>query len=249
MKVRPLHPHAALLLEDDRKYVAVSDLHIGLEAELGEKGITVKRDLVSEMASELLSLVGSQQADGIVLLGDVKHKVGTISKQEWDDIPAFLRQLAAKTEVYLVPGNHDSNIRHLVPQAVNVISSKGMTLGDTLLLHGHSMPSDVRSHVKRIVMGHVHPVFLKKDSVVNGERVWIYLQARKEALFSEEGLVDIVVVPSFNQYMYAMGPKAYHKSISPIISRVMQDDNVVKCVVATLDGSVIGDTAVLPHVL
>src|SRR5688572_1853355 len=135
MNVRPLHPHAALLLEgeEDRRYVAVSDLHIGLEAELSSKGVTVQPDIVQGMVAELSALVESQKADGLVLLGDVKHAVGQISRQEWDDIPSFLRQLSAKTEVYLVPGNHDGNIRHLVPQSVNVISSTGMTLGDTLL--------------------------------------------------------------------------------------------------------------------
>ena len=252
MNVRPLHPHAALLLEgeEDRLYVAVSDLHIGLEAELSSKGVTVQPDIVQDMVAELSSLVESQKADGLVLLGDVKHAVGQISRQEWDDIPSFLRQLSAKTEVYLVPGNHDGNIRHLVPQSVNVISSTGMTLGDTLLVHGHSMPSDVRSSVKRIVMGHIHPVFLKKGSVINGERIWIYLQVKKEALFSEEGLLDIVVVPSFNRYLYATGERLYRKSISPIIARVMQhDDSIQKCIVATLDGSIVGDAAVLSHIL
>ncbi len=255
MKIRPLYPHAALLLENDRKYVAVSDLHIGLEAELLEKGVTMP-SLASGMAGELLELVGREHADGIVLLGDIKHTVGSISKQEWDEIPAFLKRLAAKADVYLVPGNHDSNIRHLVPASVNVVSAKGMTLGgDTLLVHGHSMPSDVRSNVGRLVMGHVHPVFVKKGSVINGERVWIYMQGKKEALFpsSEQGaMIEIVVVPSFNPHLYATGGGGerwyYHRSISPIITRVMEA-GVEKCIVATLDGSVVGDAAVLPHIL
>jgi uncharacterized protein len=251
VKVRPLHPHAALLLEDeDSKYIAVSDLHIGLEAELSAKGITVKPRLVTDMAGELAGLAELQHAGGIILLGDIKHTVGAISKQEWDEIPAFLKQLSAKAEVYLVPGNHDGNIRHLVPSSVNVISSKGMALGDTLLVHGHSMPSDVRSHVKRIVMGHVHPVFLKRGSVINGERVWIYLQARKEAVFSEQGALEVIIIPSFNSYLYATGERTYrHKSISPIITRIMQSDAVEKCIVATLDGSIVGDAAVLQHIL
>ncbi len=247
MKIRPLHPHAALLLEYDRKYVAVSDLHIGLEAELLSKGVMMP-SLVSEMASELLGLVEREHADGVVLLGDIKHTVGSISKQEWDDIPSFLKQLSAKADVYLVPGNHDGNIRHLVPASVNVISSKGMTLGDTLLVHGHSMPSDVRSHVRRIVMGHLHPVFVKKGSVINGERVWIYVQARKDMLFSEEGSIEIVVVPSFNAHLYATRENYYHKSISPIITRVVPA-GVDKCIVATLDGSIVGDATILSHIL
>src|SRR3712207_4140983 len=141
------------------------------------------------MVAELLDLVHSEHADGIILLGDIKHTVGSISRQEWDTVPLFLNQLSASTDVYLVPGNHDSNIGQLVPMNVNMITSKGMVLGDTLLVHGHSMPSDVRGHIKRIVMGHVHPVFLRKGSVINGERVWLYIQARKEDIFAEKGIL------------------------------------------------------------
>jgi putative SbcD/Mre11-related phosphoesterase len=251
MNVRPLYPYAALLLEDeDSKYIAVSDLHIGLEAELSAKGVTVKPRRVLDMAGELASLAESHHVDGIILLGDIKHTVSAISKQEWEDIPAFLKQLSAKAEVYLVPGNHDGNIRHLVPPSVNVISSKGMVLRDTLLMHGHSMPSDLRSHVQQIVMGHVHPVFLKRDSVINGERVWIYLQTRKEAVFSAQGALEIIIVPSFNPYLYATGERPYHhKSISPIITRIIQASAIEKCIIATLDGSIVGDTAILEHIL
>jgi hypothetical protein len=248
VKISPLHPHAALLLEDDdKKYVVVSDLHIGLEAELLSKGVTMP-SLVSNMVGELSGLVESEHADGVVLLGDIKHKVGSISKQEWDDIPAFLKQMSSRVEVYLVPGNHDGNIRHLVPVNVNMISSTGMTLGDTLLLHGHSMPSDARSHIDRIVMGHIHPAFFKRGSVINGHRVWLYLQAKKEALFSEEGTLDILVLPSFNPHLSVIGEKYYHKSISPIITRAVQH-GIEKCMVVTLDGSIVGDKTILSQIL
>jgi putative SbcD/Mre11-related phosphoesterase len=249
VKIRPIHPHAAILLENDgRKYITVSDLHIGLEADLLAKGITVSPSLVSGMVAELLDLVQSEHAESIILLGDIKHTVGSISRQEWDTVPLFLKQLSAKTDVYLVPGNHDGNIGQLVPINVNMITSKGMTLGDTLLVHGHSMPSDVRGHVKRIVMGHIHPVFLKKGSVINGERVWIYIQARKEDIFAEKGILDIVVVPTFNPYLYATGEKLYHKSLSPILTRVMKH-GIKECMVVTLDGSIVGDAALLPHII
>jgi putative SbcD/Mre11-related phosphoesterase len=247
--MRPIHPHAAIFLEDEgRKYIIVSDLHIGLEADLLTKGITVSPNLVSNMVAELLGLIKSEHADGIILLGDIKHTVGAISRQEWSDVPLFLKELSAKAEVYLVPGNHDSNIEQLVPVNVNMTTSKGMTLDDTLLVHGHSMPSDVRARVNRIVMGHIHPVFLKRGSVINGERVWLYIQARKEAIFAEKGILDIVVAPTFNPYLYSMGEKTYQKSISPIIKRIMQH-GVKKCIIATLDGSIVGDISLLTYIL
>jgi metallophosphoesterase superfamily enzyme len=152
--------------------------------------------------------------------------------------------------VYVIPGNHDGNIRHLIPSEVIVVGSKGMVLEDTLLLHGHSMPSDLRANARRIVMGHIHPIFLKEGSVLNGERVWIHIQAKKQAIFAGEGLLDIVVIPSFNPYLYAYGPKKYRKSISPIMSRVLTSPGALeRCIVARLDGSVIGDATTLHDIL
>lgn len=249
MNARPLHPSAALLLEGKKKYIAVSDLHIGLESELGGRGITVRSSLLGEMLEDLLSLLSSEKADGLILLGDVKNTVGSISKQEWDDMPHFFKKLSSVTDVYLVPGNHDGNIRHLVPDSVNVIGSRGMVIEDTLFIHGHSLPSDARSHVSRIVMGHLHPVFLKAGSIVNGQRVWIYMQVKKEALFSEQGCVEVIIVPSFNRYLYTEG-RGPRRSMSPIISRVKANtDTIQKCVVATLDGSIVGDDSLLESVL
>lgn len=267
MRARPLHPHAALLLEGDddgdngdegrkKRYVAVSDLHIGMEAELGARGITVRSSLTGEMLDGLVSMVRSAGAQGLVLLGDVKNTVKAISRQEWDDVPAFFEKLAQHADVYLVPGNHDANIARLVPASVNISASRGMVIGDTLFVHGHSMPSEARSHVRRIVMGHLHPVFLKKGSVLAGERVWVYLQVKKDVLFASAAggeLVEVIVVPSFNKYLHAGGPEGveeegarrgarpYKKSTSPIISRVLEKGAVEKCIIATLDGSVVGD--------
>jgi uncharacterized protein len=249
VNVRPLYPHAALLLEGRKKYVAVSDLHIGLESELGGKGVTVRSSLVGEMQDELLSLISSEGANALVLLGDIKNTVGSISKQEWNDVPQLFKKLSSAADVYLVPGNHDGNIRSLVPDSVNLIGSKGMVIEDTLFLHGHSMPSDARSQVSRIVMGHLHPVFLKRGSVVNGQRVWVYMQVHKQAMFAERGMLEIIVVPSFNRYLYAEGRRP-RRTTSPIMSRLTSSpDAVQKCIIATLDGSIVGDNSVLPSVL
>jgi metallophosphoesterase superfamily enzyme len=249
VKARPLHPNAALLLEGKKKYIAVSDLHIGLESELGGRGVTVRSSLLGEMEEGLLTLLSSEKADGLILLGDVKNTVGSISKQEWDDMPRFFKRLSSVTDVYLVPGNHDGNIRHLVPDSVNVIGSRGMVIEDTLFTHGHSLPSDARSHVSKIVMGHLHPVFIKAGSVVNGQRVWIYIRVKKKALFSQQGSVEVIIVPSFNRYLYAEG-RGPRRSTSPIISRVKASTGAIqKCVVATLDGSIVGDDSLLQSVL
>lgn len=245
-----LHPSPALLLEADQKYLVVSDLHIGFESELNARGINISSDTyVEEMLDELSSIIKKEKTDAIILLGDIKSSVHTITRAEWKNIPEFLQQLSKMVKVFLVPGNHDGNIRHLVPRNVSMMSGKGMMLDDTLLAHGHTMPSKTGLSINRIIMGHVHPVFLRQGSAVSGQRVWIYLKVGKHNLFSKSrGQMDIVVLPSFNKYFYySMQSSRYRKSISPILKKVTE--NVEKAIVLTLDGSIVGNESLLEQII
>ncbi len=77
-----------------------------------------------------------------------------------------------------------------------------------LYTHGHTMPSENFAHVKKIIMGHIHPVFFQEESIVNGERVWISIKANKEQIFpSKSGEIEIIIVPSFNKYFFATNKK------------------------------------------
>ena len=102
-----------------------------------------------------------------------------------------------------------------------MISSTGMVEENILLTHGHTMPSENFSHVDKIIMGHVHPVFFQEDSVINGQRVWVSIKTEKEKIFpNKSGELEITIIPSFNKYFYATHRKKYKKSISPIINKI-----------------------------
>ena len=247
-KISTLYPYPALAIDGiwntkNHRYIAISDLHIGFESELYSKGIIMNLSLqVDEMIKDIIKLVKIQKADGVVILGDLKNTIGSISKQEWEWIPQFFKLISESAEVYMVPGNHDSNIRFLTPKNINMISTSGLILDDTLLIHGHTMPLSVGNTIKRIIMGHMHPVFLKTSSTLNGQRVWIYLRVKKQAIWpNTREVLDIIVVPSFNKYLFATTERGYRKSICPLMERVLKCDAVERGVVITLDGSIIGD--------
>ncbi|MFQ5941412.1 MAG: metallophosphoesterase [Nitrososphaerales archaeon] len=248
MKLIPHHP--ALYLEADQKYVVVSDLHIGFESQLNVRGVNINSDTyLEEMLNSLSSIIKKEKPDAMILLGDIKSSVHTITKSEWKNIPKFLHRLSKMVRVFIVPGNHDGNIRHLVPRNVMMMSAKGMQLDDTLLVHGHTMPNKTGVSLNRIVMGHVHPIFLKQGSTISGERIWIYLKVDKSGLFTKSrGILDILVMPSFNKYFYYATHSAYYKkSISPILKRTAE--NVESAIVLTLDGSIVGNESLLEQVI
>ncbi len=147
----------------------------------------------------------------------------------------------------LVPGNHDANIQRLVPDNISMISSTGMVEENILLTHGHTMPSENFSHVDKIIMGHIHPVFFQEDSVINGQRVLISIKTEKENIFpNKSGELEIIIIPSFNKYFYATHRKKYKKSISPIIDKIK---TVSSARIVTLDGVIIGNESIIDQVI
>jgi metallophosphoesterase superfamily enzyme len=165
-----------------------------------------------------------------------------------------LKDLSNNYPVYLIPGNHDAKIESLAPADVSIASPTGITIGDTLFLHGHTMPSRRKSAVNKIVMGHLHPVLNKPDSNLNGERVWIFLKVKKSAVFrNEEGYLDLVTVPSINRFITPSNDfrrKSTTVSMSPIIRNATKSSDYVKqAFVVCLDGYVLGDERLLPFVI
>jgi len=122
-----------------------------------------------------------------------------------------------------------------------------MVLENILLTHGHTIPSENFSHVDKIIMGHVHPVFFQEGSVLNGQRVWVSIKTEKHQIFpSVSGELEIIIVPSFNRYFYATQKKFYKKSISPILEKIKKYSSVK---IVTLDGTIIGDESIINQVL
>jgi putative SbcD/Mre11-related phosphoesterase len=246
-QTRIVQSHAALILEEKRRHLVITDLHIGFESTLAANDIYVEpKVIVQETFNEITSLIESEKPDSLILLGDVKSSIDSISKTEWQAVPLFF-EIVKKIDTMLIPGNHDGNIQRLLPSEIRLASSSGVVIDDTLLTHGHALPSENLSHIKKIIMGHVHPVFFKEGSVLDGQRVWVSLQAKKSNLFpSAKGELEIIIVPTFNKYFYVTHKRYYKKSISPILEHV-KDFQSAKIV--TLDGAIIGNESLLEHVI
>jgi metallophosphoesterase superfamily enzyme len=70
----------------------------------------------------------------------------------------------------------------------------GLVIEDTLLTHGHVMPSENFSQISRIVMGHLHPVYFQEGSVLDGQRLWVSIKADKSKIFpSSKGEIEIII--------------------------------------------------------
>lgn len=248
LQTRIVPSKPALILEGEKKNLIITDIHIGFENSMASNEIFIgKNSTINETISEISEIIDAENPDSVILLGDVKSSVKSIGKSEWDEVPKFFEEIRKKCDVILIPGNHDANIQRLVPDDISMISPTGMVEENVLLTHGHTMPSQNFSHVDKIIMGHLHPVFFQEDSVINGQRVWVSIKTEKEKIFSNKsGELEITIVPSFNKYFYATHRKKYKKSISPIIDRI---DFISDARIVTLDGTIIGNKSIIDQVI
>ena len=247
VNTRIIDSEPALILENEKKNLVISDLHIGFEHKFSSNKIpNSKNSSVNDIINNVKKIIKKENPDTLILLGDVKSSIQNITKSEWNDIPYFFEELKS-LEIILIPGNHDANITRLIPDNVTLISSKGMIIDDVLLTHGHTMPSKNYSNVNNIIMGHIHPVYFDENSLLNGERIWISIKTDKSKIFpSAKGKINITIVPSFNPYFYATEKRYYIKSISPIVEKI-KDSAIAK--IATLDGTIIGNESVINQIL
>lgn len=248
LQTRIVPSKPALILEGEKKSIVVTDIHIGFESGMASNEIFIgKNSTTDESIQELSDIIDSEKPDSVILLGDIKSSIKSISRNEWGEVPLFFKKIREKCDVVLIPGNHDANIQRLVPDNITMISSTGMVEDNVLLTHGHTLPSENFSHVDKIIMGHLHPVFFQEDSLINGQRVWVSIIADRGNIFpSKTGKIEIIIVPSFNKYFYATHRRQYRKSISPIINKI---GRISEAKIITLDGTIIGNESNISQVI
>ncbi len=247
LQTRIIPSKPALIVKGIKKNIIVTDTHIGFENSMISNEIFIgKNSTINETIQKLSEIIDVEKPNSVILLGDIKSSIKNISKSEWDEVPLFFEKIKQKCDVILIPGNQDTNIQKLVPDDITMISSTGMVDENVLFTHGHTMPSENFSHVKKIIMGHIHPVFFQEDSVMNGQRVWVSLKTEKKKIFpSTSGELEIIIIPSFNRYFYATHRRTYKKSTSPIIERL----EILSAKIVSLDGIILGDESIIKQVL
>ena len=233
------------------KILVISDLHLGSTYWSQGNGISLDwYRITTEIESELKDIVISNKVDSIILLGDIKNNIYKVVKDDWNLIPKLLHSLSAICQVYLIPGNHDSKIGLVTPENIHLMGVKGMVLGDILLTHGHTFPSELRSNINKIIMGHLHPTFFRENSVLNGQKVWIFLKVKKDVIFpSTKGSLEIVMLPSYSKYVYGNSRMRNRRTNSPILKKILRKEIIEKCLIVSIDGTILGNESLLPEVL
>lgn len=152
--------------------IVVSDLHLGFHVELSAKTGVSFPPQQEVMFEELKRLVERYDAATLYLNGDVKHTITVDSPFNWEVVPEFLERLSDKTEVMIIPGNHDGDLSALLPRDVEMTDVHGMIVSDLSdsvgILHGHAWPSSQVLDTQMLVIGHTHPA-IRRMRVVSAK--------------------------------------------------------------------------------
>lgn len=204
---------AALVFSTDgESTLLISDLHLGLEKEMAKKGFRLPAYSV-RMVERVKGIAERYGTKRLAVLGDVKHTVGKVEDIDWSVVPWFFDTMLDLFEaVEVVPGNHDGNIKTVLPPRVKLHPSQGTVLGSGRgrvgLAHGHAWPSEEAIATRNLVIGHSHFTYEVRDALGSKSReaVWVtadydVAQLMEGAGYSSKakGKGKLTVMPPFNR--------------------------------------------------
>jgi metallophosphoesterase superfamily enzyme len=164
----------ALVIEGEQRLMIVADLHFGIEADLAAHGLHF-RSRSADRLEHLLKTIDAADPDMLILLGDIKHSIPSLTWQEFHEMPAILNAIRSRIPLKVFPGNHDIGIeRYLLDHELQ--PRDGAIIDGVGYLHGHMYPSPHLAG-QLIVIGHHHPLFLLKDEVGCSLQTPAYLRA------------------------------------------------------------------------
>lgn len=224
---------AALIFTDsDQSTLLISDLHLGLEKEMAKKGFSVPSYTV-KMVDRVRNLAEAHSLKRVAILGDVKHSVGKVEDIDWGVVPWFFDTMLDLFEsVEVVPGNHDGNLKTVMPPRVKIHPSHGAVIGQGRgrvgMAHGHAWPSEEAISSRNLVIGHSHFTYEMRDNLGTRSResVWVFAKYSVSEMMEgagyhakSRGKGRLTVMPPFNRMV---GGQAINRSKSfqfgPVLS-------------------------------
>ena len=228
---------ALIFTSPSQSTLLISDLHLGLEKEMAKKGFSLPAYSI-KMVGRIRDLAERYRATSLAVLGDVKHTVGKVEDIDWGVVPWFFDTMLDLFEaVEVVPGNHDGNIRTVLPPRVKLHPSQGTVIGQGRgrvgLAHGHAWPSEEAIATKSLVIGHSHFTYEMKDALGSRTRESVWVSATYDVPQLMEGAGyhsrvkgkgKLTVMPPFNRMVggqpinrsksFQFGPVLSSRSVS-----------------------------------
>ncbi|MFA5332371.1 MAG: metallophosphoesterase [Methanoregula sp.] len=245
MRLEFVRDGPALVVENEERLLVVADLHFGIEADLAAHGMHF-RSHSRERLDRLLQTIDATDPDRLILLGDVKHSIPSLTRQEYAEIPGVLEKIRNRIPFLIFPGNHDIGIARFLREG-ELQPAEGGVVDGVAYFHGHTYPAPgLGGHL--IVTGHHHPMVSLHDDVGCALQAPAYLRAELDT--AALGLVTnktdttttrALFMPAFNEIAGYDIVRIADDPFSPISRCMKQDDAEV----ILADGTYIGPLSML----
>jgi uncharacterized protein len=230
----------ALVVSGKERSLVVADLHFGIEADLAAHGLHFRSRSRARL-ERLLAIVDRVDPDGLILLGDVKHSIPSLTRQEYYELPRILAMVRDRVPLRVFPGNHDAGIERYLKTG-EMCARKGAVIDGVGYLHGHMYPSPaLAGHL--MIAGHHHPLLSLRDSVGCALQSPAYLRAEVDTKAlgmadDEEGVAPtrVLFMPAFNEIAGHDILQITKKPFSPLSRNMLLDTTEI----ILADGTYIG---------
>lgn len=254
---------AILYKERENRILIIADLHLGWELSLAKNGIHIPSQM-PKILEKILKIIDATTPNTLVILGDIKHTITKPLPNEWQDIPKFFNALKKKViDIQIIKGNHDGNLKPLLPEKIQLHPSPGIVVGDLGLFHGHATPTEHLLNCSTLIMGHIHPrvIFRDRFRFRISTQVWIKAEYNPErlkaALTKRERMENgkkqsasracvqvqkknkLFIMPCFNEFLGGRPINSYTSRryrIGPILRHI----DLERAEVNMLDGTYLG---------
>ncbi len=237
LEFHPLGP--AVVIVNEERTLVIADLHFGIEADLAAHGLHFRSRSEARL-ERALRTIEVADPDRLVLLGDIKHSIPSLTWQEYHELPKILDALREKVPLVVFPGNHDIAIERFLPEE-EIRPKEGALIDGVGYLHGHTYPApDLGGHL--LVIGHHHPIVSLRDEVGCAHQGPAYLRADVDAVRlglnsgPDAPVTRALFVPAFNELAGYDIARIVNNPFSPI-SRCMKKEGAE---IILADGTYIG---------
>ena len=232
-------PNEPVLFINNKKILIVADLHIGIESQLREQGLSTS-SRTQNMIDHLLKICKKHKPLEIILLGDVKHNIPSSTIQERRDVKNFLTMFKEYGSVHILPGNHDGNINKISPQEIIIHPSNGFSIENIGFVHGHRWPSKEIMKCDQIIIAHTHPTIMFTDRLgyKTFEPCWIkgmFLINKLKEKYPNAISSSILIMPAFNPL--CGGIAVNQEGVSGPIGKIIDIQNAQ---IYLIDGTLVG---------
>lgn len=194
-----------------KKYLIVSDLHVGIEKDMNKKGINANIH-ASVIEKRIKEIANTFNVNVIVINGDIKHDILKKDKH----VEKFIENLRKDFEVIIVKGNHDAGTKGL---------KKEFLVDNVCITHGHRWPSPLSINCKLWICGHEHPVIRAGNYY---EKVWVVGRLEKNVIkkvYGKESTIKVIFMPAFSPLIFGY-PISYNITGRGPIMRAIQKKSV-----------------------